>query len=282
MENKLEKNILPVSIIIASLVVAGTWIYLSKSGKSNDTSEKSLATIKVKPSISTIEEEVLPSAGIELPVVWDDLGQKMLSVGIIDINKINALYSQRGGMTDEQKKLLLGNSKDKMKMTSENAPYLLNLFWALGLASKNSILENGEMSNPAYGGAVGFASTGGWTLSTENVMNYYSKHKFFILTSEQQALVEKVSKNIYRPCCNNSTHFPDCNHGMAMLGLLELMASQGVNEVDMYKTALAVNSFWFPNNYLLIAQYMKNQGTEWKNVKPQEILGANFSSSFGY
>ena len=59
-------------------------------------------------------------------------------------------------------------------------------------------------------------------------MNHYSMHRFIVLTPEQQALVEKVSKGIYRPCCGNSVYFPDCNHGMAMLGLLELMASQGV------------------------------------------------------
>jgi hypothetical protein len=44
------------------------------------------------------------------------------------------------------------------------------------------------------------------------------------LTAEQQALVEEVAAEIYRPCCNNSTLFPDCNHGMAMLGFLELLA----------------------------------------------------------
>ncbi|HEY4525513.1 MAG TPA: hypothetical protein VJL32_00245, partial [Candidatus Paceibacterota bacterium] len=102
------------------------------------------------------------------------------------------------------------------------------------------------------------------------------------LTSEQQALVDKVSRGIYRPCCGNSTHFPDCNHGMAMLGLLELMASQGVNEQDMYAAALAANSYWFPDTYITIATYMENKGVEWKNVNPQEVLGAYYSSASGY
>jgi hypothetical protein len=69
---------------------------------------------------------------------------------------------------------------------------------------------------------------------------------------------------------------------MAMLGLLELMASQGVGEQDMYKTALSVNSFWFPETYLTLATYMKEQGTDWKNVSPKEMLSAPFSSSVGY
>ena len=138
------------------------------------------------------------------------------------------------------------------------------------------------MTDPQYGGAGKFASTGGWTLAVGGAMSHYSKHSFVILTPEQQALVDKVSRGIYRPCCGNSVHFPDCNHGMAMLGLLELMASQGVSEQDMWKTALAVNSYWFPNNYMTIATYMKAKGVDWKDVNPQEMLGINYSSSRGY
>ena len=37
----------------------------------------------------------------------------------------------------------------------------------------------------------------------------------------------KIAKGIYRPCCNNSTYFPDCNHGMAMLGLLVPSLTRG-------------------------------------------------------
>ena len=67
-----------------------------------------------------------------------------------------------------------------------------------------------------------------------------------------------------------------------MLGLLELMASQGASEQDMWETALVVNSYWFPDTYLTIATYMKNKGVEWKDVNPQEILGVNYSSASGY
>ena len=69
---------------------------------------------------------------------------------------------------------------------------------------------------------------------------------------------------------------------MAMLGLLELMASQGASEKEMWKTALVVNSYWFPDTYLTIATYMKNKGVEWKDVSPQEVLGINYSSASGY
>ena len=233
-------------------------------------------------SIPRANQEILPLEGAVLPVTWDDLGKKLVSTGAIDGEKWSALYEKGNKLTGEYKNLLLGNDNRKIRITKENSGYLLNLFWALGLANKNPILESGEMTNHAYGGAQNFASTGGWTMAEGTAMDHYSMHKFFNLTPEQQALVEKVSGGIYRPCCGNSTHFPDCNHGMAMLGLLELMASQGVSEQDMWETALVVNSYWFPDTYVTIASYMKMKGIEWKDVNPREILGRNYSSGEGY
>jgi hypothetical protein len=125
---------------------------------------------------------------------------------------------------------------------------MLNMLWAFGLANKNPILENGPMMDPSYGGAGNFASTGGWTLAKGDTMSHYSMHTLVTLSPAQQALVEKVAKNVYRPCCRNSTYFPDCNHGMAMLGLLELLAGEGATEEEMYKTAQDVNALWFPQS----------------------------------
>ena len=63
------------------------------------------------------------------------------------------------------------------------------------------------------------------------------------LTVKQQKMVEEVAAAVYRACCNNSTLFSDCNHGMAMFGLLELMASHGVTIDPMFETAKYVNAF---------------------------------------
>ena len=281
-----EKNnsyAIPIAIVIAGAMLSGSWLYISQNPPNKISEEKNqkIATAQ-NVSVSALEEAVLPSVGVILPVSWGDLGAKLVSVGAIDEVRFKALYDERGQFPEEYKSLLVGNNADKLKITKDNAGYLLNLFWALGLASRNPVLDSGEMMNKAYGGAGNFASTGGWTMAQGNPMDHYSRHKFFNLTPEQQALVEKVSKGIYRPCCNNSTHFPDCNHGMAMLGLLELMASQGASEQEMWKAALAVNSYWFPDTYLTIATYMKNKSVEWKDVKPEEILGINYSSGSGY
>ena len=280
-KSKEVKNLLPGSILISLSILAGAWLYRTGPRIQGESKADTPAYAEIQ-EVSELEEKVLPSAGVLLPVTWGNLGSRLLSVGAIDEKKLEALYAERGEFTEDFRTLLFDTSDGKLKITEENSGYLLNLFWALGLASKNPILDSGEMKDPRYGGAENFASTAGWTIAKGNPMEHFSRHKFFNLTSEQQALVEKVSKGIYRPCCGNSTHFPDCNHGMAMLGLLELMASQGVGEEEMWKAALAVNSYWFPDTYLTIAAYMKSNGTPWQNVGPQEMLGAKYSSAQGY
>lgn len=268
------------SILISAILISGAWVYSVGLKAGVLPNSKTIAV--PEKTASELEKKVLPSEGVILPAVWGNLGIQLVNSGAIDANKFKSIYEQRGAFTEEYKNLLLGKNNGGLKITNENSGYLLNLLWALGLANKNPILENGEMTDPRYGGAGNFASTGGWTIAKGNAMNHYGKHSFFELTEEQQALVEKISKGVYRPCCGNSVHFPDCNHGMAMLGLLELMASQGASEQEMWEAALAVNSYWFPDTYLTIAAYMKNKGVEWENVNPIEILGNDYSSASGY
>ena len=282
---------LEISILLSSLLIVGALVYSANSKK--DIRGKTETAAKTNKAEKIIEENysqnITPAEGVILPAKWGDLGAKMASVGVIDKSKLEELYDSRGGLNDEERKLMEGLDNGYLKITPENSGFVLNLLWALGLGNKNEILDNGRRTDKKYGGAGGFASTGGWTLADGDparngagAMNHYSKHRFIVLTPEQQILVERVSKGIYRPCCGNSVYFPDCNHGMAMLGLLEFMASQGVSEEEVYKAALALNSYWFPDTYLTIAKYLKSQGKDWNKTDPKEILGYNYSSGPGY
>ncbi|MDO8579405.1 MAG: hypothetical protein Q7R72_00855 [bacterium] len=286
MEQKEIKNnsySVPIAIVVAGVMLAGAIAYRSSYSPTYQAYQLTNQNVaNTVSSISPEEEVVIPTEGVILPVSWGNLGLRLASTGVIDVEKLKAVYVDRSGFTNEYGKLLLYQNDDKLKITKENAGYLLNLFWALGLANSNSILDSGEMTDSRYGGAQNFAGTAGWTIARGNPMDHYSKHMFVSLTADQQMLVDKISRGIYRPCCNNSTHFPDCNHGVAMLGLLELMASQGVSETDMWQTALTVNSYWFPDTYMTIASYMKDKGVEWKDVNAQEMLGINYSSASGY
>lgn len=273
LEHIVKEYATPLSIVAAGLFISLSVLYGSPDQR---------AAVAVG-SEAELAESVLPTDGVELPVTWGDLGAKLVEAGAIDPTKLEALYEARGGFPAEYARMLEENADENIVITNWNAGYLLNLLWALGLANTNPILaDKAEMMNPAYNGAGSFASTGGWTLARGSAMDHYGMHALIVLSADEQSLVDRISRNIFRPCCGNSTHFPDCNHGMAMLGLLELMASQGVGEQDMYEAALAANSFWFPETYLTIAAYMQQKGIAWKDVSPKEMLSAAYSSSSGY
>ncbi|MBI5077967.1 MAG: hypothetical protein HZB11_01185 [Candidatus Yonathbacteria bacterium] len=237
-------------------------------------------SLQEKSAVKNIES--VKQEAVELPAVWGDLGAQMISTGVIDRAKFDPLYAERGGLTSDDKRFLETNMKGRIVVTQENAGFVLNLLWALGLGNKNTILEKGQMADPKYGGAGRFASTGGWTLAVGDAMGHYSAHSFITLTPKQQALVESTSSNIYRPCCDNPAIFPDCNHGMAMLGLLELLASQGATEDQMYTDALQMNRFWFTAQYQMIDQYLASKGRVPSEVSPKEILGKEYSSASGF
>ncbi len=311
MENDIQKPeekrkngfLLPLSILLSTFILAGAWIYTTGL-KTAKVGQRPLAAANVQQSL--LEGKLLPSQGIVLPVRWGDSGAKLVKAGVIDGGKFESLYNRQGEESkrslfsasepideaeasyanrsvslNELRRLLYGEDNGNLKITRENSGIIVNLLWALGLGNKNAILERGPMADPRYITA-NFASTGGWTIAKGSAMEHYSKHEFVTLTPEQQALVERVSQNIYRPCCDNATYFPDCNHGMAMLGLLELMASQGVSEEEMYRAALKVNSFWFPDVYLTIAKYFESKGIDWSQTDSKEVLSYNFSSASGY
>src|SRR3990167_4764832 len=277
--------LLPTSIVIAALAISGAWVYTARLKTSPQIKPSATAALSEQTNggeVSINQEVVIPQEGVELPIVWGDVIKRVVDAGVIDLERLELLYSQRGGLSPDMTALLRNSNNKKIRITPENSGVLLNIAWALGLGNKNPILDEGPMNDEQYGGADNFASTGGWSLAKGDAMEHYSKHEFITLKSKEQALVERVSKGIYRPCCGNSVYFPDCNHGMAMLGLLELMASQGVLEEEMYKAALAVNSYWFPDTYLVIAKYLKSQGKDWHMAVPKEILGYNYSSGPGY
>lgn len=275
--NSIRNAIFGGALVLGVAIVTATAIATADRPAANGA-----AGNKDKNSSIALEESVAPAGGVELPATWGDLGKKMLASGVIDQAKFEAVYATRGGMSPDIKAMLTDSGNGKIRITRENSGSILNLLWALGLGNKNDILDKGEMMDPRYKGPGQFASTGGWTLAQGGPMDHYSMHRFLTLDAAAQEKVDRVTKNIYRPCCGNSTHFPDCNHGMAMLGLMELMASQGASEADMYRTALQVNAYWFPEQYLTIAKVLASQGVAWDKADPRQILGADYSSGAGF
>lgn len=228
-----------------------------------------------------IQKEVLPDKGFKIDVAFDDLGPKLVKAGAIDIKKFEQNFAQSGGLTKEQRDILTQKTNQPISIDQKNATFMVDFFWALGLSNKNKILDESLM-NANKKDLGNFASTGGWTLGSKKATSLFSRYKIINLTPDQQKIVETVAANVYRPCCGNPVSFPDCNHGMAALGLAEYLASKNFSENQIYQTLLRFNSFWFPQNYMDVAAYFSLTGNSWTNMSPKTILGVEFSSAQGY
>lgn len=234
--------------------------------------------------LAALYEQVNPKEGYALPVSYSDLGPRLIESGVIDYDAFAAVYSNSGNpLSEAQTEILKHGGDEQIIVTAENAHFLLNYFWAVGLANKNPILTDGPIAQNSGGQIERFASTGGWTLASKPITEIYASVDLIPLTPEQQARVEEVAAGVYRPCCDNPTLFPDCNHGMAMLGLLELMASRGASTDQMFEAAKYVNAFWFPQQNLETALYLKAyQNADFENAEARLVAGVSFSSGSGF
>ena len=236
-----------------------------------------------KTDTAALYEQINPEDGYNLAISYGNLGPQLLASGVIDYDALATIYQNAGSpLTAEQIEALKNGTDQEIVINSQNAYYLLNFFWAVGLANQNAILTQGPMVQNSDGKFENFASTGGWSLATKPITDLYASLDLIPITEEQQKLVEEVAQGVYRPCCDNPTHFPDCNHGMAMLGILELMASQGATADQMFEAAKYVNAYWFPQQTLEAAVYLKaNQGIDFAEADPRLIVGKSMSSASG-
>ncbi len=244
---------------------------------------KALITVQEKAKKDTqnlvnIENKVINKNGFKLKISWGSLGKQMIADGVIDEKKLAQSLTGKDQLTKEDEKYFDG-SNQAVILNEQNSHFWLNVLWGLGLANKNKLLDSGDMQTS--GNPANFASTGGYTLGQLDAMTYYSKYSYVQLSDTQQKEVEKIAGGIYRPCCGNSAAFPDCNHGMAMLGLIELMVSQNASEQDIYDAALAVNEYWFPQTYFSIAYHFEKLGKDYSKISAQEILSSDYSSAEG-
>lgn len=241
------------------------------------------AELKQQKELASIYEQVNPKDGYDLSVTYGDLGPRLIEGNVISYDAFAAIYEKSGNpLSAEQTEILTNGSDEEITISGKNAHYLLNFFWAVGLANKNPILTDGPMVQNSNGQIERFASTGGWGLANKPITELYASMDLIPLTAEQQKLVEEVAASIYRPCCNNHTLFPDCNHGMAMLGVLELMASQGATAHEMFEAAKYINAYWFPQQTLETALYLQlNEGTDFANADANLVVSAELSSASG-
>lgn len=283
---KLLSKVIPLWLVIIMLinsVMATGFIEYYIMKKNFNASLTALAKVTKSPEelVQILKQKVLPQKGYRLAVKWNDIGKQLLESGVIDKTKYDELFVQDPVAKKEMAAHMMNASNDLMVINETNSRFMVNTLWALGLVNKSKILEEGSMKTYGQGSVMGFASTGGWSLGSKPTSELYSSAEIVKLTAQQQELVKQIAQNVFRPCCNNSTEFPDCNHGMAALGYIELAVAQEVREEEIYKDLLKLNSFWFPQQYVELAAYFDKQGTEWNKVDSKLALSSQYSSAAG-
>ncbi len=228
--------------------------------------------------LAAIQEEVAPKGGRILPVRWGNLGRRMLDDGVIAEDKLARPLFGLPELPPALRVYLSDSAPEQIELTQENAGFWLEMLWGLGLANRNALLEKGPMTEDTDR----LASTAGYEGGVRKGMALYDKFTYITLSPEQQGLVEDIASRVYRPCCANPTSFPDCNHGMAALGLIELMVSQGAAREDIYQAVLALNSYWFTQTYQDIAYFYHSRGMDYTQVLASEILSRELSSGPAY
>jgi hypothetical protein len=271
-DEKLKKILVPTLFIIGTVMMFALGVLYQKveNLKNGTTIAKTQGTVVDK-------EKVIPTKGFDLPISWGDLGPKLIEAGVIDKDK----FVKTVNLNSDEEKLLTEGSDKPININSDNSQFVVDFLWAIGLAEKSNAYKTGPMGAEYKKDTPNLSSTGGWTLARGNAMVYLGKSNFFNLDDSQEARVEEIAKNIYRPCCNNSTWFPDCNHGMAALAAIEMMVAKNLPDEEIYKNVLKLNSFWFSGTYLTTAQYFADQGVSWDKVDAKQVLSAEYSSSTG-
>lgn len=228
--------------------------------------------------------QINPPEGYTISANFGDIGPKLLGAGAIDAARFIQVYERAGQpLNAEQITILRQGSPSHVVFSRENAYFLLNFFWALGLTNDNPILTQGPMMSNGRAGVVNYASTGGWSLAAKPVSDLYASAEIIKINPDQQARLEEVVQAVYRPCCDNPTLFPDCNHGMAMLGLMELMASQDASVEEMFQAAKYANAYWYPQQSLELATFFKTaQNVDFDQVDSRQLVGQRFSSLSGF
>lgn len=262
-------------IILVSLLLIATLSLAYQSlplvGAFTLSSNTDLSSSKV--DINKITMQVLPTEGFTIDAIWGDSISKMINAGVLDIDKLDNILTKRYGqpLTEEQRKLLTsGYSEEKLTINAENAVFMMYLLWTLGKHNDNPILHDSPFAKYFENYDIGVGKAG------------YGDTKLITLTPEQQELATYVAMNSWRPCCNNPTGRPDCSHGFAALGLVELMASQGFSKEEIFDAFVKFNSFWFPSTYIQNAIYFQlTEGKSWDQVDKELVAGKDFSSLSG-
>jgi hypothetical protein len=221
--------------------------------------------------VETIALKVVPEAGFTTDVKWGNAVKNMVDTGVLDPEKLELVLTERYGqeIKPEWRRVLEG-SDETLEINSDNSVFMMYVLWAFAKHNNVSLIHESVFAENFQGYDIGMGKAG------------YGDTVILELTAEQEELAKQIAQNSYRPCCGQSAANPDCSHGFAALGLIELMASQDFTEEEIYDAFIKFNSFWFPSTYIQNGLYFKiAEGKDWQDVDKKIVAGGQFSSVGG-
>jgi hypothetical protein len=82
----------------------------------------------------SVIDQINPPEGYTLPARYGDIGPQVLAAGGIDLDRFLKVYEKANQpLTTEQLSILTEGSDSAIVINKENAHFLLNFFWAVGL-----------------------------------------------------------------------------------------------------------------------------------------------------
>ncbi len=271
--NVLDKKLIVIVILVVSLFAYQLFTVFAGPSNTNFGSQNGFITTDSgeKIDINKVIKTVTPEAGFETSVRWGGIVAKMVRAGVLDPAKLeNILKNRYGQEMKPQWRAILNGQDANLSINNDNAVFMMYVLWTFAKHNENQILTDSPFSKYFTNYDIGVGRAG------------YGDTSLLTLSSKEQVLAKKVAENAYRPCCGNSTAAPDCSHGYSALGLVQLMASQGFSEKEIFKTFVEFNSFWFPETYIKDALYFKiTKGEDWKDVDKSLIASKKYSTLQG-
>ncbi len=242
------------------------------SGFATSSSSSNSAPTTGSVDVNAITNKVVPETGFKISAKWGDVVKKMVDTGALDPVKLENILTKRYGQEmDPEWKAILQGKDSNLEINAKNSVFMMYVLWILAKHNDNKILHDSP-----------FADSFGQDYDIGAGKQGYGDIKLLTLTPEQQEVAKKVAENSYRPCCGQTAARPDCSHGYSALGLIQLMASQGFSEKEIFDAFIKFNSFWYPANYIQTALYFKvSEKQDWEQVDKQLIAGEQFSSIRG-
>jgi hypothetical protein len=177
-------------IIVAFLAGNGSGFFINEQRHARNESNLASQDQQTTSEMAHMARQVNPPAGYQIKANFGAVGPELLAAGAMNYAAFLEVYEQAGvPLNETQQGILAQGSLDRVTIHKENAYFLLNFFWALGLTNRNPILTEGPMVTNSQGQFENFASTGGWSIGAKPIRELYASTEIVSLTDDQQSYV---------------------------------------------------------------------------------------------